>query len=193
MTKLKKLGSGESTYYEDLAWADEAMGKAMADEIEAEETMANVALAKTTKAEVAIDDLEPLDEIPPLPPGDGLDIVRHNVFDCIAICKDDHAAGLLLFRMIFLGRYSKLQIGGYRWYVKPRRILCRDVRLTRHQYDRALAILKKLGFVQTQKVPFVLIHVFGPFTAFRVTKSAASTLTQYVKSNGHFMSKKKGK
>ena len=32
--------------------------------------------------------------MPPLPPGDGLDIVRHTVFDCIEICQDDLAAGL---------------------------------------------------------------------------------------------------
>jgi hypothetical protein len=57
----------------------------------------------------AIDDLEPLGETPALPPGDGLDIVRHNVFDCIAICEDDLAAGLLLFKMIMLGRYRKEQ------------------------------------------------------------------------------------
>jgi hypothetical protein len=129
----------------------------------------------------AIDDMEPLEGIPDLPPGDGLDIVRHNVFDCIAMCDDDHAAGLLLFRMIMLGRYSRLMIDAQRWYVRPRAKLCRDTRLTRHQYDRALAILKAKGYVQSRKVPFELIHVYGPFTAFRVTKTAAIKLKMFVK------------
>jgi hypothetical protein len=137
----------------------------------------------------AVDDLEPLGETPPLPPGDGLDIVRHNVFDCIAICEDDHAAGLLLFKMIMLGRYSKLMIDGERWYVRPRSKLCRDVRLTRHQYDRALKLLKEQGYVRTRKVPFELIHAYGPFTAFRVTKTAAMKLKIFGKKKGPIDSK----
>ena len=144
-------------------------------------------------AKIAIDDLEPLDEAPQLPPGDGLDIVRHNVFDCIAICDDDHAAGLLLFKMIMLGHYSKLEIDGRRWYVRSRKKLCRDVRLTRHQYNRALSILKKLGFVETCKVPFELIHVYGPYTAFRVTKTAATKLKSHVKGQVFFKSQAKKK
>lgn len=183
MTKSKVSASAKSTYEEDVAWADEAMGKAMADEIEAQAAM----------PKAAIDDAEPLEEIPLLPPGDGLDIVRHNVFDCIAICDDDLAAGLLLFKMIMLGRYSKLEIDGQRWYVRSRSKLRRDVRLTRHQYDRALKILKKLSFVQTRKVPFELVHVFGPFTAFRVTKSAAAKLTKFVKLRELQTAKKKAK
>jgi hypothetical protein len=137
----------------------------------------------------AIDDLEPLGETPALPPGDGLDIVRHNVFDCIAICEDDLAAGLLLFKMIMLGRYSKLMIDGERWYVRPRAKLCRDVRLTRHQYDRALKLLKAQGYVRTRKVPFELIHAYGPFTAFRVTKTAAMKLKIFAKKKGPIDSK----
>jgi hypothetical protein len=137
----------------------------------------------------AIDDLEPLGETPNLPPGDGLDIVRHNVFDCIAICDDDLAAGVLLFRMIMLGRYSKLMIDGERWYVRPRSKLRCDVRLTRHQYDRALKILKKLGYARTRKVPFELMHVYGPFTAFRVTKTAAMKLKIFAKKKGPIDSK----
>jgi hypothetical protein len=137
----------------------------------------------------AIDDVEPLGETPNLPPGDGLDIVRHNVFDCIVICEDDLAAGLLLFKMIMLGRYSKLMIDGKRWYVRPRKKLCQEVRLTRHQYDRALKLLKALGYVQTRKVPFELIHAYGPFTAFRVTKTAAMKLKILAKKKGPVESK----
>jgi hypothetical protein len=137
----------------------------------------------------AIDDVEPLEGIPALPPGDGLDIVRHNVFDCIAICEDDLPAGLLLFKMIILGRYSKLMIEGERWYVRPRSKLCRDVRLTRHQYDRALKLLKAQGYVRTRKVPFELIHAYGPFTAFRVTKTAAMKLKIFAKKKGPIDSK----
>ncbi len=147
--------------------------------------------------QAAIDDIEPLDkiidEIPPLPPGDGLDIVRHTVFDCIAICQNDLAAGLLLFKMVMLGRYSKLEIDGQRFYVRSRQKLCSDVRLTRHQYDRALATLKELGFVETRKIPFELIYVFGPYTAFRATKLAATALKQFVKSREFFKSKAKAK
>jgi hypothetical protein len=137
----------------------------------------------------AIDDVEPLEGIPALPPGDGLDIVRHNVFDCINICEDDLPAGLLLFKMIMLGRYSKLMIDGERWYVRARAKLCRDVRLTRHQYDRALKLLKAQGYVRTRKVPFELMHVYGPFTAFRVTKTAAMKLKIFAKKKGPIDSK----
>lgn len=138
----------------------------------------------TANINKAIDDVEPLGETPDLPPGDGLDIVRHNVFDCVAICEDDLAAGLLLFKMIMLGRYSKLMIDGERWYVRPRSKLCRDIRLTRHQYDRALKLLKALDYVRTRKVPFELVHVYGPFTAFRVNKTAAIKLKIFAKKKG---------
>jgi hypothetical protein len=141
----------------------------------------------------AIDDTEPLDAIPDLPPGDGLEIVKHNVFDCIAMCEDDLPSGLLLFRMIMLGRYSQLMIDGQRWYVRPREKLCRDVRLTRHQYDRALAVLKGLGYVRTHKIPFDLVHVYGPFTAFRVTNNAAIKLKLFVKKRGPVGAKAKAK
>ncbi len=188
MTQPGKSVPIQHSYEEDEAWAAAAMAQVMADEAEVDAAMTQV-----PKGEIAIDDLEPLDDTPVLPPGDGLDIVRHNVFDCVAICEDDLAAGLLLFKMIMLGRYAKLTIDGQRWYVRSRSKLCRDVRLTRHQYDRALKILKKLGFVQTQKVPFELVHVFGPFTAFRVTKSAASRLKKYVKSREWLTEEKKAK
>ena len=115
--------------------------------------------------------------------------VRHNVFDCIAMCDDDLAAGLLLYKMILLGRYSELTFAGQRWYVRPRAKLCRDTRLTRHQYDRALRILKSLGYAKTQKVPLSLMHVYGPFTAFRVTKTAAIKLMIFVKKRSKMKAK----
>jgi hypothetical protein len=39
----------------------------------------------------------------------------------IVMCDDDHAAGLLLFRMIMLGRYAQLVSDKRRWYVRSRR------------------------------------------------------------------------
>ncbi len=151
------------------------------DTAAADQAWADAAMAKPPIAEVSVDDIEPLEIIPETPAGDGLGVVRHNVFDCIAICDDDHLAGLLLFKIIMLCRYSKLEIDGKRWYVRARKKLCRDVRQTRHQYDRALSVLKKLGFVETRKVPFEQMHIFGAFTAFRATKLVATTLKKYVK------------
>ncbi|MGD0151229.1 MAG: hypothetical protein ABSB77_21825 [Xanthobacteraceae bacterium] len=176
MNKHDKGVPAPQSVEEEEAEIAAAMGQAIADEVAADEAMTQM-----LKGGIAIDDVEPLDEVPQPPPGDGLEIVRHNVFDCIAMCNDDLAAGLLLFRMIMLGRYSQLTFAGQRWYVRPREKLCRDTRLTRHQYDRALAILKSLGYVKTQKVPLALVYVYGPFTAFRVTKTAAIKVKMFVK------------
>jgi hypothetical protein len=188
MNPYDKSVPDPQSFEEDEAAILAAMGQAIADEAAADEAMTQI-----LKGGIAIDDVEPLGEVPQPPPGDGLEIVQHNAFDCIAMCNDDLAAGLLLLRMIFLGRYSKLTFAGQRWYVRSREGLCRDTRLTRHQYDRALAILKSLGYVKTQKVPLALVHVYGPFTAFRVTKTAAIKIKMFVKKRPPVKSKAKAK
>lgn len=184
MDKHDKSVPVHQSFEKDEAAIVAAMGQAIADEAAADETMTQM-----LKGGIAIDDVEPLGEVPQPPPGDGLEIVRHNVFDCIAMCDDDLAAGLLLYKMILLGRYSELTFAGQRWYVRPRAKLCRDTRLTRHQYDRALRILKSLGYAKTQKVPLSLMHVYGPFTAFRVTKTAAIKLMIFVKKRSKMKAK----
>jgi hypothetical protein len=40
--------------------------------------------------------------------GDGLPLIKHNVYDCIELCCDDHQAGCLLFKMIFYCRRATL-------------------------------------------------------------------------------------
>jgi hypothetical protein len=109
--------------------------------------------------------------------GDGLPIIKHNVYDCIEACGDDHASGLLLFKLMFFGRRARMTIHGKRWYVRSRESLCRETRLTRHQYDRALKGLKLNGFVETRRLPLSMVHIFGNFTAFRVTKDAIKAIT----------------
>lgn len=188
MNNYDKSAPAPQSFEEDEAAIVAAMGQAIADEAEADE-----AVTQMLKGGTAIDDVEPLGKVPQPPPGDGLEIVRHNVFDCIAMCNDDLAAGLLLYKMILLGRYSELTFAGQRWYVRARAKLCRDTRLTRHQYDRALRILKSLGYAKTQKVPFDLMHIYGPFTAFRVTKTAAIKLKIFVKKRSATSSKMKAK
>ena len=74
--------------------------------------------------------------------GDGLPLVKHSVYDCIELCADDHQTGCLLFKMMFYCRRATMTLDGKRWYVRSRESLCREVRLTRHQYDRALSRLK---------------------------------------------------
>jgi hypothetical protein len=86
--------------------------------------------------------------------GDGLPYVNHTIFHIIELAGDDHLAGALLFHFMFLCRRSQILIGKKRWYVRSRADLCHQVRMTRHQYDRALKELKLLGFVETRRLPF---------------------------------------
>ena len=108
--------------------------------------------------------------------GDGLPLIKHNVYDCIELCGDNHQAGLLLFKMMFFCRKATILIDGKRWYVRSRESLCLETRLTRHQYDRALSGLKVNGFVETRRLPMCKIHIIGNFTAFRVTMDVISGL-----------------
>lgn len=104
--------------------------------------------------------------------GDGLVHVKHTVYDCIEAVCDHHRVGLLLFKLMFLCRRSTVTIDSVRWYVKSRAALCEEVRLSRHQYDDALKRLKAMGLVETRRVPIAKMHIFGNFTAFRVTPEA---------------------
>jgi hypothetical protein len=61
--------------------------------------------------------------------GDGLPIIKHNVYDCIELCGDHHLAGLLLFKLIFFCRRATVTIDGKRWYVRSRESLCLETRL----------------------------------------------------------------
>jgi hypothetical protein len=122
--------------------------------------------------------------------GDGLPLVRHSVYDCIELCADDQSAGLLLFKLIFYCRRALLTIDGKRWYVRSRESLCVETRLTRHQYDRALNRLRIGGFVETRRVPFSKMHIFGNKTTFRVTLKAIESLKVVVNYRGPVKSKK---
>jgi len=125
--------------------------------------------------------------------GDGLPVIRHTVYDCIELCSDDLPAGLLLFKMIFLCRKSRIMTAGKRWYVRSRGSLCSETRLTRHQYDRALKILKKNGFVETRRVPFSKMAIFGNATMFRVTLNAIEGVKKILDLPGTKASKKSAK
>lgn len=54
--------------------------------------------------------------------GNGLPVVRHNVYDCIELCGDQLPSGLLLFKMIFFCRKATMTLGGKRWYVRSREV-----------------------------------------------------------------------
>lgn len=108
--------------------------------------------------------------------GDGLPIIKHNVYDCIELCCDHHSAGLLLFKLIFFCRRATVTIQGKRWYVRSRESLCLETRLTRHQYDCALSILKIFGFVETRRLPLSKVHIFGNYTAFRIKPDTTDQL-----------------
>ena len=47
--------------------------------------------------------------------GNGLPVVRHDVYDCIELCGDQLPSGLLLFKMIFFCRKATMTLGGKRW------------------------------------------------------------------------------
>jgi hypothetical protein len=108
--------------------------------------------------------------------GDGLPYVEHTVFNCVKLCGGDHLAALLLYKLIYRCRYARLLIGEYRWFVRSRARMCEDLTCTRHQYDRALKVLKDKGFVQTRHIPLRQQHVFGAYTAFRVSIEAIEGL-----------------
>jgi hypothetical protein len=122
--------------------------------------------------------------------GDGLPIVKLNVYDCIELCGDDHPSGLLLFKMIFFCRKAKLTLDGKRWYVRSRESLCLETRLTRHQYDRALSSLKMNGLVVTRRLPLTKVSIFGNVTAFRVTPQAIKRLEEVRNKRGPVVPKK---
>jgi hypothetical protein len=122
--------------------------------------------------------------------GDGLPLVKHNVYDCIELCGDDHHAGVLLFKMMFFCRKAKILIDGKRWYVRSRESLCLETRLTRHQYDRALRGQKMNGFLETRRLPLSMVHILGNFTAFRVTMDAITGLKKVRNLRGPVASKK---
>jgi hypothetical protein len=123
--------------------------------------------------------------------GDGLPIFKHTIYDSIEACADDHHAGVLFYKMAFYCRRAKMLIDGKRWYVRARESLCLETRLTRHQYDRALRFLKDFNFVETRRVPLSQVHVFGPHTAFRVTKHGNQQLRNAINLRGPVKSGKK--
>jgi hypothetical protein len=125
--------------------------------------------------------------------GNGLPVVRHNVYDCIELCGDQLPSGLLLFKMIFFCRKATMTLGGKRWYVRSRESLCLETRLTRHQYDRALSSLKMNGFVVTRRLPLTTVSIFGNVTAFRVTPEAIKRLEEVRNKRGPVVPKKKRK
>jgi hypothetical protein len=125
--------------------------------------------------------------------GDGLPLIRYTVYDCIELCSDDHPAGLLLFKMGFYCRRATLTIDGKRWYVRARENLCRETRLTRHQYDRAIKTLKEVGLVETRRLPLSKVHIFGNYTAFRITLKAIDGLKEVRNLRGPVGSKKAAK
>jgi hypothetical protein len=122
--------------------------------------------------------------------GDGLPIVKHNVYDCIELCGDDHPSGLLLFKMIFFCRKATMTLNGKRWYVRSRESLCLETRLTRHPYDRALSGLKINGLVETRRLPLTKVSIFGNVTAFRVTPEAIKRLKEVRNTRGPVLSKR---
>ena len=122
--------------------------------------------------------------------GNGLPVVRHNVYDCIELCGDQLPSGLLLFKMIFFCRKATMTLGGKRWYVRSRESLCLETRLTRHQYDRALSSLKMNGFVVTRRLPLTTVSIFGNVTAFRVTPEAIKRLEEVRNKRGPVVPKK---
>lgn len=123
--------------------------------------------------------------------GDGLVHVKHTVYDCVEACGDHHRAGVLLFKMMFLCRYATLTINSVRWYVKARAELCEETRLTLHQYDDALKRLKAMGLVETCRIPFSKMHIFGNFTAFRVTPDAIERVAFFIDYRSELKKKKK--
>jgi hypothetical protein len=122
--------------------------------------------------------------------GDGLPLVKHNVYDCIELCGDDHHAGSLLFKMMFYCRRATVTIDGKRWYVRSRESLCLETRLTRHQYDRALKGLKMNGLVETRRLPLSKVSIFGNFTAFRVMPNTIKNLKKVRNQRGPVRSKR---
>jgi hypothetical protein len=116
--------------------------------------------------------------------GDGLPWVNHTCFHIIELVGNDHLAGLLLFHFMFLCRRSRLLIGKKRWYVRSRTDLCHQVRMTRHQYDRALKEIKRLGFVETRRLPFSKMYLFGNVSAFRVTENTIVALKAIIEKRG---------
>jgi hypothetical protein len=89
---------------------------------------------------------------------------------CCEAAGGDAHAGILLYRIIFWMQKAKVVHHGVKWIAKSAETWCEETARTFDQYRRAIALLRKLGLVQTEQ------HLFGGrnITHVRLTEKGAA-------------------
>jgi hypothetical protein len=94
-------------------------------------------------------------------------------------CARDYKAGMLLWRMAFLCRKTKLIREGVRWYIRSRHDLMKDLALSKHEYDRAVRVLRDLEFIETSNAAKLgIFYMSMQTTAFRITQKGQEAISK---------------
>jgi hypothetical protein len=81
--------------------------------------------------------------------------------------------------MAFLCRKTKLIRQGVRWYVRSRRDLMEDLALSKHEYDRAVRVLRDLEFIETSNAAKLgIFYMSMQTTAFSITQKGHEAISK---------------
>ena len=98
------------------------------------------------------------------------------------------SAALLLFSVAYWWPRAKVSIRGKRWIAKARVPWRQEIKLSRNQFDRELAKLKRLGLIETSSHKFAgptpILHV-------RLTPSGISRLSTSLEDGPDFLESEK--
>lgn len=92
--------------------------------------------------------------------------------DCARACGGSLVAGILLYRLAFAYAHTRFVRDGIGYYIASRSELMRDTGLGRHQYDRAIKLLRESQFIETTVAGAIGSNKPLRTTAFIVTDKA---------------------
>jgi hypothetical protein len=96
----------------------------------------------------------------------------------IHACGRDHKAGMLFWRLAFLCRKTNLIRDDVRWYIRSRHDLMKDLALSKHEYDRAVRVLRGLEFIETSNAAKLgVFYMSMQTTAFSITEKGHEAIS----------------
>ena len=97
----------------------------------------------------------------------------------IYACDRDFKAGMLLWRLAHLCRHTYLLRDGIRWYVRTRSDLMNDLAFSKHEYDRAIRVLRQRGLIETSNAAKLRYpHASMQATAFAITPAGRDAIAK---------------
>lgn len=91
----------------------------------------------------------------------------------------DFKAGMLLWRLAYLCRKSKLVRGDVKWYVRSRAELMADLGWSKGVYDRAIRILRQKEIIETSNAAKLHYpHASMQTSAFSITKKGHEAIAK---------------